>query len=82
MAHSITEIHNKILNQMQKLSVMLYSGDLKSENSKSGLFEERISNGLVFLRVGLELWSQPLENWTIRHFCLDFKTAAICPDFK
>ena len=59
-----------------------YSGDLKSNHLKSGLFEGRISNGPVFKWSGFSY--QPFEIQTfLSGFQMVFdKMAAICLDFK
>ena len=70
-----------------------YSGDLKSDHLKSGLFEGRILNGQVFkwsdLSNGYSFSSnhsktRPFQIRTfLWGFYIDFgKTAAICPNFK
>ena len=49
------------------------SRDLKSDYSKSRLFEDWISNAQVFKGLGYSFYSLGPNYLKTRHFCLDFK---------
>ena len=63
---------------------MAYSGDLKTNHSKSRLFEDRISNSLVFKGLGYNYIYDPYHLQTIPLKIMIFlsRFAVICPDFE
>ena len=67
-----------------------YSEDLKSDHSKSRLFEDQISNCRVFKGSGYSYGTKHFENQTIRNLAIfisilnvfSYKIVVICLDFK